>query len=107
MNEPRRAAIFRPRLGGPGFRAFLLSMVIEHFSSMVAPVTKGRMTEQQVAARARQLESFTHMARYTPMPHDRIAATIVAYLGLCAGLLWLMWSLRTLEGTGNPMQFLR
>ncbi len=79
----------------------------EHFSSLVAPVSKGRKTERQVVQRARQFEHHVAVARQAPMSPSQIVATGAGYLVLCGGLIALMWSLRDLSGAGNPLQFLR
>ena len=41
------------------------------------------------------------------MSRRQIAATGLGYLVLCAGLIGLMWSLRDLQGAGNPLELLR
>lgn len=78
----------------------------EHFGNLVSQVTAGRRNDEQVEARAKQLEHFVGVARHTPMPALRIGLTGVAYLGLCGALVWVMWALRDLQGAGNPMSFL-
>lgn len=79
----------------------------DHFSSMVAPISKGRSTEQQVAQRAKQFEGFAALVRQAPMSRRQVAATGLGYLVLCAGLIGLLWSLRNLQGAGNPLELLR
>lgn len=79
----------------------------DHFSSMVAPISKGRSTEQQVAQRAKQFESFAALVRQAPMSRRQVAATGLGYLVLCAGLIGILWLLRNLQGAGNPLELLR
>ncbi|HFE45439.1 MAG TPA: site-2 protease family protein [Nannocystis exedens] len=91
-------ALLNGQIYGPGEH--------EHFSSMVAPVVKGRTTDRQIEQRARDFEHYAGLAAQTPMSAGQIAVTGLGYLVLCTCLLGLMWALRDLPGAGNPLQFL-
>ena len=101
-----RSADAGPGLAMLGARPYDAS-AHEHFSALVAPVTKGRGKASLVEQRARRFEVFAARSWQAPMTRRQLVTVGVGYTILCASLLTILLTVGTLAGAGDPIELLR